>query len=488
MLKNRASTIASGNYQTSKAASDILEAGGNAYDAILAALFMSFVTEPLLSSPGGGGYLLAHPKNKKAKIFDFFAQTPFNKAQTKRDFYPICGDFGDAQQEFHIGLAASAIPGVPAGIFAIHENYGSLPLIDIASAAIAMAKTGMIVDKLHAEVIQILTPILNHSKTAKALYSDSKGCILKEGDIKANPQLAQFLTDLACNPRDWFYFGKPAENIRQDMHAQHGLLMREDFEKYEVMIRDPLIETINDWKVITNALPTTGGMLITEQLKHAAQNTEAETHQKFIQAMAHADHLKSQKGFQSSKGTSHMNVIDTDGNVASLTISNGEGCGYIVPDSGFMLNNFLGEEDINTQGFFNFSENTRMASMMSPTIIEEIGCNNKIALGTGGSNRIKTALFQVIWQIIGENKTLDQAVNHPRFHYEKDMIDVEKGINQSVIEQLKCNHQNINLWKSRSLYFGGINAVQQGKTNLAVSDSRRNGTALVNMSMIKQAT
>jgi gamma-glutamyltranspeptidase/glutathione hydrolase len=488
MLKPQASTIASGNYQTSKAASDILEAGGNAYDAILAALFMSFVTEPLLSSPGGGGYLLAHPKNKKAKIFDFFAQTPFNKAQAKRDFYPICGDFGDAQQEFHIGLASAAIPGVPAGIFAIHQHYGSLPLIDIASAAIAMAKKGMIIDKLHAEVIQILAPILNHSKTAKALYSDSKGCILKEGDVKKNPQLAQFLTDLASNPRDWFYFGKPAENIRADMHEKHGLLRQEDFENYQVHIRDPLIETINNWKVITNAEPTTGGILITEQLKHATQNTETETHQKFIQAMVHADKLKSQQGFQSSKGTSHMNVIDADGNVASLTISNGEGCGYIVPASGFMLNNFLGEEDINTQGFFNFPENTRMASMMSPTIIEQIGCNNKIALGTGGSNRIKTALFQVIWQIIGENKTLDQAVNHPRFHYEKGMIDVEKGINQSVIEQLKSNQQNINLWKSRSLYFGGINAVQQGKTNLAVSDSRRNGTGLVIMPMIKQSS
>ena len=122
MLNNQAYTIASGHYQTSKAASDILDAGGNAYDAVLAALFMSFVTEPLLSSPGGGGYLLAHPKGKGAKIFDFFAQTPFSKNQNKKDFYPIHGDFGDAQQEFHIGLASAAIPGVPAGIFAIHQQ------------------------------------------------------------------------------------------------------------------------------------------------------------------------------------------------------------------------------------------------------------------------------------------------------------------------------------------------------------------------------
>jgi gamma-glutamyltranspeptidase/glutathione hydrolase len=483
MLKNQAYTIASGHYQTTKAASDILEAGGNAYDAVLAALFMSFVTEPLLSSPGGGGYLLAHPKDKEAKIFDFFAQTPYCKNQRKKDFYPIHGDFGDVQQEFHIGLASAAIPGVPAGVFAIHQHYGSLPLIDIASAAIAMASKGMMVDKLHAEVIQILSPILNHSKMAKALYSDNKGNTLKQGDIKANPQMAQFLTDLASNPQNWFYFGEPAERIRADMQSQHGLLRRKDFEAYQVIIREPLIETINDWKIITNAQPTTGGMLITEQLKHAAQNTITETHHKFIQAMIHADYLKSQQSFQSSKGTSHMNVIDADGNVASLTISNGEGCGYIVPKCGFMLNNFLGEEDINTQGFFNFPENTRMASMMSPTIIEQIGCDNKIALGTGGSNRIKTAMFQVIWQIINENKTLDQAINHPRFHYEKDIIDIEKGIARSVIEQLEHSYKNIHQWQNRSLYFGGINAVQQGEINLAISDSRRNGAGLVSMAL-----
>ena len=122
---------------------------------------------------------------------------------------------------------------------------------------------------------------------------------------------------------------------------------------------------------------------------------------------------RNQNVFQSSKGTSHMSVIDQDGNVASLTVSNGEGCGYMVPNCGFMLNNFLGEEDINTKGFFNFDENSRMASMMSPTIIENR--DDLIALGTGGSNRIKTAMFQVIWQIIAENKTLDKAINQPRF-------------------------------------------------------------------------
>jgi len=481
MLKNKTYTIATGNYQTTQAASGILEAGGNAFDAVLAALFMSFVTEPLLSSPGGGGYLLAHAKDTKPKVFDFFAQTPHNKNLPKKDFYPIFGNFGATKQEFHIGLASAAIPGVPAGMFAIHQQYGSMPLIDIADAAINMAKQGMVVDALHAEVIQILKPILNYSQKGKDLFSDDENNLLKEGSVKTNPQLANFLKELATNSAEWFYFNDPAKNICSAMHTQHGLLRQKDFEDYRVIIRDPLVKEIMGWNIFTNANPTTGGMLITEQLKHAELNKLRKTHHKIIEAMVYADQLKNQQGFQSSKGTSHMNVIDVEGNVASLTISNGEGCGYIVPGCGFMLNNFLGEEDINTQGFFEFKENVRMASMMSPTIIEQQGYDNKIALGTGGSNRIKTAMFQVIWNIIAENKTLDQAINQPRFHFENGLLDIENGINHEAIEELKKTYKNINLWQNRSLYFGGINAVQQGSKNLAISDSRRKGVGLVSM-------
>lgn len=479
MLKNKSYSIATGNYQTTKAASDILDAGGNAYDAILASLFMSFVTEPLLSSPGGGGYLLAHPKDKEPKIIDFFAQTPQNKKKSKKDFYPIHGDFGATQQEFHIGLAAAAIPGVPAGVFSIHQHYGSMPLIDIAQAAVNRANKGMVVDALHAEVIQILKPILKFSKEGIDLFSDNDNTYLKEGCIKTNPQLARFIKDLATNSPDWFYFDSPAKVICSDMCNHHGLLSKKDFESYKVTIREPLSKEINGWNIITNAMPTTGGFLITEQLEHAVNNKHTDMPYKLIQAMEYADHLKNRQGFQSSKGTSHMSVIDADGNVASLTISNGEGCGYIVPDCGFMLNNFLGEEDINSQGFFNFQENTRMASMMSPTIIEQLGCDNKIALGTGGSNRIKTAMFQVIWQIIAENKTLDQAINQSRYHYENETLDIEKGTDLKIIEQLKKSHEKVNLWQNRSLYFGGINAVQHGSKNLAIGDSRRKGVGLV---------
>ncbi|MFK8012357.1 MAG: gamma-glutamyltransferase [Marinicellaceae bacterium] len=475
MLKSY--SIATGSFESTNAASDILDQGGNAYDAILAALFMSFVYEPLLSSPGGGGYLLAHPNDKPAKVFDFFAQTPHHINTKNKDFYPIHGDFGTTQQEFHIGMASAATPGTPAGVFSIHEAYGSMPLIDIASAAIKKARYGMHVSAIHADVIQILSPIINHSKYARKIFSDKNNRLLKKGDIKTNLDLANFIENLATNPKNWFYSGNPANCIVSDMSDNNGTLTKNDFENYQVKIREPLMADINNWKIMTNSAPTTGGFLIIEQLKHALNNKNQWLSDKLVKAMQHADQLKNNQVFQFSKGTSHMSVIDSDGNVASMTVSNGEGCGYMVPNCGFMLNNFLGEEDINTGGFFNFIENTRMASMMSPTIIKNT--EDVIALGTGGSNRIKTAMFQVIWQIIAENKTLDQAINHPRFHYENGILDIEKGINPLEIEKLQETYIGINKWNQRSLYFGGINAVSQGSCQFAIGDSRRKGVGVV---------
>ncbi len=470
-------TIATGNEYTSKAAAHILDEGGNAYDAVLAALFMSFVSEPLLSSPGGGGYLLAQPYNKKAQVFDFFAQTPFNKELVEKDFYPIIGNFGATQQEFHIGMSSVATPGIPAGIFAIHNQLGSMDLVQIAEPAIKKAKEGVKVNTIGAEVIKILTPILKSSCHAKAIFSSAEKKLLQAGDVQSNKYLATFLENLARNPMDWFYFDIPAQNIINDMKYNNGLLTVKDFENYHVIVREPLTLELNNWKIITNAYPTSGGRLITEQIKHALNSSANNDEQKIIEAMINADKFKNNVAFESSKGTTHFSVIDADNNVASMTVSNGEGSGYVVPGGGFMLNNFLGEEDINTDGFFNFAENTRMASMMSPTIISR--AEDRIALGTGGSNRIKTALFQVIWHIIANDFTLDQAINAPRFHYENGVLDMEHGINKEDVDSLNLAFEDTVSWLHRSLYFGGVNAVQHGTKNLAIGDSRRNGFGIV---------
>ena len=470
MSNSQAYAVAAGHRKTAEAAQLILQQGGNAFDAILAAMMMSFVAEPLLSSPGGGGFLLAADGEQEPKIFDFFSDTPNIPAaeidQEQVDFHPIVGDFGTRSQEFHIGHAAAAIPAVPAGIYKIHQTLCYLPLSVIAQPAIEMAEHGIEVNHQQAYVAMILKPIIDSGIESKSLFEG-----FNSGSVWKNQQLANFLDTLSKSDHNWFYQGEIAQSI---LAQKGGLLSEIDFKEYQCKIREPLKLTVGQHQLYTNPEPSSGGYLIIEQLKRLKSKHGATA---ILEAMQHADDLKRNAIAEVSRGTTHMSVTDGQGNLASLTVSNGEGNGQVVGDCGFMLNNFLGEEDINTEGFFGWQQKSRMKSMMSPSLL--IHPKQKIALGTGGSNRIKTALFQVINQIINRQKTLQQAVQAPRMHFENGHLDIEPGFNSEDLSQLKKQHPIYSEWLNPNLYFGGVNAVQTGSAVSAIGDFRRKGCGIV---------
>ncbi|MEZ5472749.1 MAG: gamma-glutamyltransferase [Marinicella sp.] len=462
--------IAAGHEKTAQAAAEILQQGGNAFDAILAAMMMSFVAEPLLSSPGGGGFLLVSGPNQAPKLLDFFSDTPSIQASQidpeQVDFYPIMGDFGTRQQEFHIGHAAAAVPGVPAGIFKAHQTLCSLPLTAIAKPAIEAANKGLQVNHQQAYVGMILKPILASTTEAKTLFNN-----YQSGKVWQNQQLARFLDTLSTADHNWFYQGEIAKKLAEQGDS---LLCPEDFTDYQCAVREPLTLKLDTHQVLTNPPPSTGGYLIVEQLKRLKNRHDVAA---VLEAMQHADDLKRTPMTEVTRGTTHMSVADSAGNLASLTLSNGEGNGQIVPDCGFMLNNFMGEEDINAGGFFRWTQRERMKSMMSPTLI--LGDQHQYALGTGGSNRIKTTLFQVINHLLNHNKTLKHAIEAPRMHYENGHLDIEPGFSKDELATLKKTNPIHTEWHNHNLYFGGVNAVQTGQTTTAVGDFRRHGCGIV---------
>ena len=470
MSISRAYAIAAGHSETAAAAELILREGGNAYDAVLAAMMMSFVAEPLLSSPGGGGFLLAAGPDLKPQLLDFFSDTPSVPAseidQAEVDFYTIEGDFGKRSQEFHIGHAAAAVPAVPAGVFKIHQNLCSLPLHIIAQPAIEMAQQGIEVNHQQAYVAMILQPVIGSSPEAKTLFTG-----FHPGSIWKNEQLADFLDSMSKSNHDWFYQGEVAQGI---INQGKGLLKEEDFKSYQCEIRKPLKLSNGKYDLFTNPAPSSGGYLIIEQLRRLKARKDAVA---ILEAMQHADDLKRNPVAEFSRGTTHMSVADSEGNLASLTLSNGEGNGKIVAGCGFMMNNFLGEEDINNKGFFNWQQKQRMQSMMSPTLI--IHPDRQVALGTGGSNRIKSALFQVINHLVNDQKTLKQAVAAPRIHYENGHLDIEPGFLQEELSLLKKQLPVCSEWRNHNLYFGGVNAVQTGAIVAASADFRRSGSGIV---------
>ncbi len=183
-----------------------------------------------------------------------------------------------------------------------------------------------------------------------------------------------------------------------------------------------------------------------------------------------------QTGGLASRGTTQISVADTHGNLASLTLSNGEGSSYVLPGSGIMLNNMLGEEDLNPSGFHRMPPGIRLASMMTPAIAR-LADGGQIALGSGGSNRIRSAILQVLTNVLEFDMSLEQAVNAPRLHLEHNHLNVEPGFSSAALQALEAEWPGIEQWPDTNLFFGGVHAVARlasGKFR-AAGDPRRGG-------------
>ncbi len=254
---------ASGHKETSNAARIMLEQGGNAFDAALGAMCAACVCEPLLASLGGGGFLLAQAAGKQVEVFDFFTQTP-SAPHGELDFYPIQADFGTATQEFHIGLGSIAVPGVVAGLFAIHQAHCRLPLGQIIEPAVDLARKGVRINALQKFISEILQPIIDATPAASALVKPmySPGRPAEIGDLIANPDLADTFEALASHGPKWFYQGEPGRQLARDCAAHGGLITLADLQRYEVIRRRPILLESHGARISVNSPPSPGGCLI----------------------------------------------------------------------------------------------------------------------------------------------------------------------------------------------------------------------------------
>ncbi|HFC05106.1 MAG TPA: hypothetical protein ENJ55_05315 [Rhizobiales bacterium] len=176
------------------------------------------------------------------------------------------------------------------------------------------------------------------------------------------------------------------------------------------------------------------------------------------------------------RGTSHISVVDRQQNACAMTLSNGEGNGFIVKDCGFMLNNMLGETDINPGGKRDWPLNVRMSSMMCPTIVENTD-GSIFALGSGGSNRIRSAIFQVLTNLLVRNRDIAESVIHPRLHVEDGHLDFELPGNLETARLLQKTFSDHRQWPQHNMFFGGCHVVgfDADKTFHGIGDPRRHG-------------
>jgi gamma-glutamyltranspeptidase/glutathione hydrolase len=511
--------VAAGHTETARAAQVVLCEGGNAFDATLAAMCTACVAEPVLCSLGGGGFLIAHEAAGRTVLYDFFTHTPSRlKPSHELDFCPIVADFGPAQQEFHIGMGSIAVPGAVKGLFEIHRELGSMPMERIIEPAAALARRGVEMTRFQGYLFRVIGPILSSSAASRAIFhspnDDSR--LLGEGETLRLPEFADALEALAREGGDLFYRGELARCIERDVRENGGLLGIADLEAYRVEKRAPLELCYRDARLATNPPPSSGGILIAfalELLKevdvHGLRFGSAGHLDLLARVMEQTNKARVESGFHeeeegaggarllepkfleayrravlgrpaASRGTTHIGVIDARGNAAGLTLTNGEGCGYVVPGTGVMLNNMLGEEDINPLGFHRYRPGTRMCSMMSPSLI--FGPGDRIAaIGSGGSNRIRTAILQVLVNLLDFRMTVSQAVESPRIHYEGGLLNIEPGFDDGAVARLIKEFPRYELWGERNLFFGGAHtvALQAGRgTFEGAGDPRRSGIVL----------
>jgi gamma-glutamyltranspeptidase/glutathione hydrolase len=442
----------------------------------------------------------------KAGLFDFFVETPLKRrAESEVSFFPIYADFGPAKQEFHIGLGSSAAPGMVPGLFAVHEALCRLPMKRLVEPAARAARAGFPLTEFQAYLFTVIAPILTASPSVARIFAPG-GKPMTAGETFRNDELAETLDWLAEDGARLFVDGDVGKAIVAESQDLGGHLTHDDLKRYRMELREPLYWRHGRATVALNPPPAASGALIAfglaflEALAESGRAIDAHALRQAMDATnearaTHGERLaerlaggvlakelrEAQRHPPAYRGTTQVSVIDADGNAASVSLSNGEGNGFIVGRFGFMLNNMLGEEDLSSSRLDAWREGTRLSSMMAPTIILEPD-GTVTALGTGGSNRIRTALLQVAVDLIDHGMSLEEAVEAPRLHVEKGgTVSFEPGLPEAAQAEFLALGDQAHAWPARNLFFGGVHAARRHRDGgvEGAGDPRRQGAALI---------
>ncbi|HEY2718192.1 MAG TPA: gamma-glutamyltransferase [Solirubrobacteraceae bacterium] len=499
MAEGEKGIVAAGHPLTAEAGALVLREGGNAVDAALAAMLTSFAAEPLLTGLGAGGHMLVAGGGSEPALLDFFVQAPSDPRGGERAVAGLDAvdvSFGDAAQVFYVGPASCGAYGVPAGVCEASRRWGSVPLAELAAPAARLAREGVALNHGQAYIAEILGDLLTSTPECAALWAPA-GSVLREGEVLSNPELGDALERLGGEGQEPFYGGDIAAAVAGWLHERGGWLTAADLAGYEAVEREPVRVAYRDREVLTNPPPSAGGTLIAYALAlldrepsppplpgvvAAMRAAQQERTPQFLDGLSEPGFLDSFLGSRLG-ATTHISVLDVDGRACSVTCTNGEGSGVVVPGTGIHLNNVMGEEDLNPFGFHRHPTGRRMPSMMAPTVVTR-GGEVELVLGSAGSNRIRSALLQTIVGVVDHALDARAAVDAPRVHFEGDVLYVEPGVELGAIA---ANHAaergleeiEIVRFAERNLFFGGVQAVRRhGGVLSGAGDPRRGGVAV----------
>lgn len=461
--------IVSAKLDASNIGVEILKKGGNAFDAMIATDLALAVTYPNAGNLGGGGFMVYRLANGTTGSLDYREKAPINST---KEMY--LDNKGNIIKDLSIkGGLSVAVPGTVAGLFEVHDKFGSLPFSDLIQPAINLANEGYIISKKQANSLNQFQQEIYYLNDSINLFSNK----FREGDVFINKSLGKTLEMIKSFGKDVFYNGEITSIMVDYINRKGGIITIEDFKLYKPIWRDPLIFNYKDLKVISMAPPSSGGIVLGQILKMIESldfSKIKHNSTEYIQLLVEAEKLsfsdrsrylgdpdfnkipvsnllnknylkerfsdfkfeKSSKSsnifpgrfFYESNETTHYSIVDKYGNAVSVTTTlNGNyGSKLISNELGFFFNNEMDDFSIkpdypNMYGLVGGEINSiepqkRMLSSMTPTIVEQKG-KLSMVLGSPGGPAIITSVLQTILNFYEYNFDIQKSVDLPRFHH-----------------------------------------------------------------------
>lgn len=452
---------AAGHPATADAGAEILAEGGSAADAAVAACLASCVAETVMSGLLGGGHAL-HLDAATGRIehLDCFVAAPgLGGAAREPELRELRVPFGEELVHYAVGPGTCAVPGIPAGLGALHERHGRLPWPRLVEPALRLARAGVAMPPAHVACLRMLEPVMTLDAGAR-IYAPG-GRLLAEGELLRQPGLVPALEALAAEGARSAYEGTLGAALLALLEERGGLVTRADLRAYRAQWRAPVRA-----RLAGHAFHTRGGLSgVPETLARLPRLAPLDPAQR-VGALAAALVGPGAEGH-----TTNLTVVDGDGGACVFTHSLGLGSGDFLPGFDLHLNSMLGETDLLTGSL---APGERMQSMMAPSLALGPGGGLALAIGAAGGTRLRTALVTVAAGILDEGLDPASAIERPRFHPFPGTVNAEPGVDERGLAALEEAGWTVRRWPGRHHYFGGVSAVTPAA---AAGDPRRSGAA-----------
>jgi gamma-glutamyltranspeptidase/glutathione hydrolase len=522
--------------EAAEAGAAVLERGGNAVDAVIACAFMQGVVDPLMSGIGGFGSMqLYMPGRGVHQIVEFYAKASLSATPDmwvdkllgqSRDGFAFLLEGGISE----FGHLAACTPGSVKGYDYALSRFGTMDWADVIAPAIAQARSGVLVrphmhwfwsqDQKGSGQVNTVDK-LRYSETGKNLYFRPDGSLKRVGDLLANPDMANTLERLAKGGAELFYKGELAEEIAADFAGNGGLISREDLAAYNLSVAEPVWGSYRGHRISTSPPPASGMLMLqilnmlenfeigalshggTEHVRLLAEAMKRMTIDKDqhmgdpayvdvpVERLISKEHAAAQaqsiaRGERadvkrlersSSRETTHISVVDSQGNAVALTHTLGSPSGAITPGLGFMYNGTMSRFDPRPGRAGSIAPGKRRSSSAAPTIVFK---DDKpfIVMGAPGGSYIAPAMAQGIMNVVDFGMSMLEAVAAPRIVGVSNSIDISNRIRRSVSAELSAMGYDIKR-SAQSYPFAALHGIKidDGRCS-GGADPQRDGMAI----------